>query len=429
MLTAARNRLSFFLNAQWPLYLTTLVGMSIALCLERHATPFVLLLLLWALPQSRSLTASVIREPGYKILLLAAGLFFVVPSIHEIVIGQNHFAATAIKPLLCMILIMPLYYRVQKPNELLACILIAASLTVGAVAIYEHYVEGLARIGAGHNQIMFSIISVTIWLSALLHVPHIKNNGLKATLLGSAFACIPAILFSGSRTAWLAALLFSPLVLAWAFKTSDRQTRRWLLITLVAITPLAAAITLTDDIARSRLSATAQEIIQLGASSSIQDSAFSSSFGIRAGLTFGSIDVIQSSPLGIGLEGFYEYMQTLAANEQANSVFLRYDFKPHNQLLLMGVMFGWLGIICQLTLWGAMLWAPLKLRAQSLSRDAKHLYALAIFVSLGIMFYSQTDIPMSKNMPAVWLNWFYFMVLGLAMAAERQVSDKKAQQL
>lgn len=426
MLTAARNRLSSFLDAQWPLYLLTLSGMSIALCLDRHSTPFVLLLILWALPQSKPLVSAVAKEPGYKILLLTTALFFVFPTGHELLVAQDHFAATAIKPLLCMLLVMPLYFRVQKPNELLAYILIAGSLTVGTVAIYEHYVEGLARIGAGHNQIMFSIISVTIWLTALLHLPFVKNHKLKAILLGSAFACIPAILFSGSRTAWLAAILFSPLVLAWVFKSSGKQTQRWLLLTLTAAAPVVAAIAFTDDIARARLLSTVQEVIQLGSSTSVQDSAFSGSFGIRAGLTLGSIDVIHNFPFGIGLEGFYEYMRTLATNEQANSVFLQYDFKPHNQLLLMGVMFGWFGIVSQLALWAGMIWVPFTLRAHTLGEDSKHLYALAIFVSLSIMLYSQTDIPMAKNMPAVWLNWFYFMLLGLAMAAERQVLARQA---
>jgi O-antigen ligase len=425
MRISANQPLASLLQSEWPIYLMSVLGLGLALGYAHHSTPFVLVLVLLALPQVRQFYAEAMQQKALKPLAITALLFFLVASGHEFITAQDQYAGSAVKPILCMLLIMPFYHRIRHAEQLFAYIVIAGSLTVGFIAGYDRLVLDQGRIGGGHNAIMFSLISSMLWFCAIIHVGVINNKPLKLALLLAAFACTPAILFSGSRTAWLYVATTSPAVLLWLWFKSDLQTRKWLGIGLLLVTPLVGVTALTDEETLERITYTYTDTINLINAKEKDDEAYAASFGIRAGLTYGAMHIIKTSPLGGGLESFYAHMRKQAREGNAHSLYLSQQFKPHNQVLLAGVMFGWPGMACLVLLWAAMVITPLT-AARSSNTRGQHFYLLASFVAASLILFCQTDTPMAYNMPAVWVYWLYFCLLGLGHSCTQSATVRVA---
>lgn len=340
--------------------------------------------------------------PGFKVFSLANITLFVLFSLQHLLGGETFSFARIL--LLVQLYLTVLPWRKISMSHLSAILALGAVLT-GAGSVYEVMILNLGRAGAlASNPIPYATFASVLLISCLFFL-FIFNAGkrLSALYIAGVVGATTAIIFSGTRGAWLAVLVT---LLMLALPLARRATPKTLLATLFAGCLLASgSIYALGDKLESRYQQTSTEF------ASIANNNMNTSIGIRLQLWQRGWNYIMQSPLlGTGTTG---YLQKIEQDDNAGlvtpSVLPISHSHFHNQYIDTLVRTGALGLFTLLSWMLLPAWLLHKQGHGSLRNWA--LAGAAIVLIAGL-----TDVPFHHT----HIIYFYSMLMGVILLTARE---------
>ncbi|WP_298718280.1 O-antigen ligase family protein [uncultured Oceanisphaera sp.] len=340
--------------------------------------------------------------PGFKVFSLANIALFVLFSLQHLLGGEEFSFARTL--LLVQLYLTVLPWRNIAMSHITAIVALGAMLT-GAGSAYEVMVLNIGRAGAlASNPIPYATFASVLLISCLFFLFTLNNGKRLSTLyIAGVAGATTAIVFSGTRGAWLAVLVT---LLMLALPLARRATPKTLLATLIASSLLASgSIYALGDKLERRYQQTSAEF------TNIANNNMNTSIGIRLQLWQRGWSYITQSPLlGTGTAGYLHKIGqdknagliTPSAAYQANAHF-------HNQYIDTLVRTGALGLLALLAWMLLPAWLLHKQGHGGLRNWA--LASTAIVLIAGL-----TDVPFHHT----HIIYFYSMLMGVILLTARK---------
>lgn len=305
-----------------------------------------------------------------------------------------------------MLMAWPLYWYARKcmvgPAPWLAGCAAAAAGGLG-LALYQVLIEGADRAYGASNAVVFAQamlgLAVICFAGFLGYRTHERLRWGMA--LGAACACV-AIVFSGTRGAWLALLVLAPVAL-WHAGSPRHMARAGLLLAFLLIITVSGLQTLTRLDPLGRVTQAHQE-----ASAYEEDPYAPTSVGTRLLMWQFAWHLSTQRPwVGHGEAGYQQRRKLEQAQGRANAQF---GIHAHNEMLNMLAKYGLAGLAALLALYVAPLYAAARQRAASWS-DRTDAW---IWLTLGLLPLAYFLLGLS-DVPLAWVEGTALYVYSVAL--------------
>lgn len=344
--------------------------------------------------------------PSFKVFSLANIALFVLFSLQHLLGGETFSFARIL--LLVQLYLTVLPWRKISMSHLSAIVALGAVLT-GAGSVYEVMILNIGRAGSlASNPIPYATFASVLLISCLFFLFTVNaGKRLCALYLAGVAGATTAIIFSGTRGAWLAVLVT---LLMLALPLARRATPKTLLATLFAGCLLASgSIYALGDKLESRYQQTSAEL------TNIANNNMNTSIGIRLQLWQRGWSYITQSPLlGTGTAGYLQKIEqdnkagliTSIAASVSGSHF-------HNQYIDTLVRTGALGLFALLSWVLLPAWLLHKQKNRQLRNWALANAAIVLIAGL-------TDVPFHHT----HIIYFYSMLMGVILLTARENNVK-----
>ncbi|MBM7456308.1 O-antigen ligase [Oceanisphaera litoralis] len=338
-----------------------------------------------------------LAQPGFKTFSQANAILFVLFSLQHLLDGETFSFARTL--LLVQLYLTLLPWRNIKLHHLSAITALGAILT-GAGSVYEVMVLHTGRAGAlASNPIPYATFASVLLISCLFFL-FTFNTGkrLGALYFAGVVGATTAIIFSGTRGAWLAVILTLLMLIVPLVR---RATPKALLTTLVAGSLLASgSLYALGNKLEIRYQQTSAEF------ASIASNNMNTSIGIRLQLWQRGWSYIMQSPLlGTGTAGYLKKIE-----QDKNAGLITPIAAPvsgshfHNQYIDTLVRTGALGLVVLLTWMLLPAWLLHKHKNRKLRNGA--LASATIVLIAGL-----TDVPFHHT----HIIYFYSILMGIML--------------
>ena len=365
-----------------------------------------------------------------KILLGIFGLYFFSILLSSTVTGWTASSYHRLGTELKYILFIPLYLYIRRYPATWRGLLVGLPLggiVIGFQAIYDSFFTELGGAKGIYGPIIYGDFAVLLCMYSLIFgLTNRSKVWRRINLLASGLALI-AIIYSGSRNAWLAAFI-SMVLLPYLIspRTTFKRVGSWYLFIFAAVSIVAIS---SPSSITSRLGIVGEEISRYfqGTSGYQEEKLFSSSVGVRLELWRSSILIIKDNAvLGIGPGNMLEAINKLVEEERVNKAMYRDPIKVgmlhvHNAYFEVAATQGILGILALLLF----LFYPLVIFYKNIDYD-RRIASLGILLMCGYIIFSLTEVPyIHDNFSSIFL---IFLSVFFAWIMEAKYTNKNHQE-
>lgn len=283
--------------------------------------------------------------------------------------------------LICLLFLMTSHFFFER--RIIQYSVIAGSLTLLAIALYQLLFTGITRIDAFTNAIPYAHGTIVLSLFNLYLMFNEENKKLKFLHFVSLIAAITCCILSDTRGAWLTIpFLFSSLLI-YTYRHHNKKTVLVTVLTACIISTIGTS--LFSDRINTRLERVQYDISQYNAGNS------NTSIGTRLMLWESAFYIFKDSPI-IGLGNEYKEKRKQQVAEGKYPERINIWVHNHNQYVEIAVTRGSLGLISLLLLFVLSLYA---IHQSSTTQEMKYLgYSIVI----SYLIFGLTDMPFKHHL-------------------------------
>ncbi|VAX14637.1 hypothetical protein MNBD_GAMMA24-987 [hydrothermal vent metagenome] len=405
------------------LFLFPILSLSVRHWLSGVYSLIVLLSLYYAWRSSKSLQ----REE--KILFAIFGLYFFSILLSSTVTGWSGSSYHRLGTEMKYLAFFPFYLYVrQHPRAWQGLIMTIplGGIVIGLQAIYDTYFSGIGRANGIYGPIIFGDLAVLLAIFSLIFALTNRNKfWVGINLLGAVMAML-AVIYSGSRNAWLAAIV-SLIILPFLIGT---RTTIWRVssgyIAIIAVTVIMIIFTPYSITSRFGVATSEFKSYFHHDYGSGNEKIYTTSVGVRLEMWRSALIIIKDNPLlGVGPGNMGLAMNKLVKGGDAREAVYHgsagvRDAQVHNAYFEVLGTQGFVGLSALLL----MLFYPLYVFVHNKHYDRRIASLGIIFIS-GFMIFSLTEVPFVhdnfSSIFLVFLSVFFSWIVNAKYSSTRSV--------